>query len=252
MEMRMKRICKGTGEKTGYFSDPVGLLFPRRCPVCQEAVEEKGARICDICRTRLPYIRGPVCMRCGKPLFSEEREYCGDCSRKRRWTDRGRAPFLYDEVMRRSIAGYKYGGRREYAAFYAEEILRRCAGEIKGWGAEVFVPIPLHASRKRKRGFNQAELLAEGLSKRSGIPTDAGLLKRVKKTHVQKELNDQERLTNLKDAFSVRKGKVPYQNIILVDDIYTTGSTVDTAAKVLKEHGAQKVYSVCICVGNGN
>ncbi len=72
MEMRMKRIRKGTGEKTGCFSDPVGLLFPRRCPVCQEAVEEKGARICDICRTRLPYIRGPVCMRCGKPLFSEE------------------------------------------------------------------------------------------------------------------------------------------------------------------------------------
>ena len=69
-------------------------------------------------------------MRCGKPLFSEEREYCGDCSRKRRWTDRGRAPFLYDEVMRRSIAGYKYGGRREYAAFYAEEILRRCARGI--------------------------------------------------------------------------------------------------------------------------
>ena len=67
-----------------------------------------------------------------------------------------------------------------------------------------------------------------------------------------KELNDQERLTNLKDAFSVRKGRVPYQNIILVDDIYTTGSTIDAAARVLKENGAEKVYFVCICVGNGN
>ena len=72
MEMRMKRIRKGTGEKTGYFSDPVGLLFPRRCPVCQEAVEEKGARICDICRTRLPYIRVTNCMRSSKTPLSEE------------------------------------------------------------------------------------------------------------------------------------------------------------------------------------
>lgn len=252
MEMKMKRTGKAAGQKRRYFPDPMGLFFPRRCPVCQEVVEERGERVCSICRTRLPYIRGPVCMGCGKPLLTEEQEYCRDCSRKRRWTDRGRAPFLYDEVMRRSIAGFKYGGRQEYAAFYAEEILRRCAKEMKGWKGEVFVPIPLHPSRKRKRGFNQAGLLSEELSKRSGIPTDAGLLRRVKKTHVQKELNDQERLTNLKDAFSVRKGKVPYQNIILVDDIYTTGSTIDAAAKVLKENGVQNVHFVCICVGNGN
>lgn len=252
MEMKMKRTSEAAGQKKRFLPDPAGLLFPRRCPVCQEAVEERGERICNICRTRLPYIRGPVCQRCGKSLLSEEQEYCGDCSRKRRWTDRGRAPFLYDEVMRKSIAGFKYGGRREYAAFYAEEILRRCAGEIREWRGEVFVPVPLHSSRKRKRGFNQAGLLADELSRRCGIPTDAELLKRVKKTHVQKELNAQERQTNLKDAFSVRKGKVPYQNIILVDDIYTTGSTVNAAAKILKTHGAQKVYFICICIGNGN
>lgn len=248
----MKMNSRKAEQKPVRFPDLAGLLFPRRCPVCQEVVEDRGERACSICRTRLPYIRGPVCLKCGKPLLLEEQEYCQDCGRKRRWSDCGRAPFLYDKVMRKSIAGYKYGGRREYAAFYAEEILRKCAGEMRGWKGEVFVPIPLHSSRRRKRGFNQAELLAKELSKRSGIPTDAGLLKRVKKTHAQKELNDQERLTNLKNAFSVRKGKVPYKNIILVDDIYTTGSTMDTAAKVLKEHGAQKVYFACICVGNGN
>ena len=248
----MKTVSDSIKWKGMQMPDPAGLLFPRRCPVCQDAVEERGARVCDICRTRLPYIRGPVCLRCGKPLLMEEQEYCRDCGRKRRWSDRGRAPFLYDKVMRASIAGYKYVGRREYAAFYAEEIFRRCAKEMRQWKGEAFVPIPLHPSRKRKRGFNQAELLARELSKRSGIPTDAKLLERVKKTHVQKELNDQERLANLKDAFSIRKGRVPCKNIILVDDIYTTGSTIDAAAKLLKEHGAQKVYFVCICVGNGN
>lgn len=232
--------------------DVAGLLFPRRCPVCQEAVEDRGERICGICRTRLPYIRAHFCQSCGKPLLMEGQEYCGDCARKRRWFERGRAPFIYDEVMRKSIAGFKYGRRREYAAFYAEEILNRCAKDMLGWHGDVFVPIPLHASRKRGRGFNQAELLARQMSRRSGVPVDAGLLLRVKKTRAQKELNDHERLTNLKDAFSVRKGQVPYQNIILVDDIYTTGSTVNAAAKALKERGVRNVYFVCICVGNGN
>lgn len=240
----------GTAARTR--PDIAGLLYPRRCPVCQEAVEERGGLVCGICRTKLSYIRGHFCQRCGKPLLLEGEEYCRDCRRKEHQFDRGRAPFLYDQVMRESIAGYKYGGRREYAAFYAEEILSRCAKDMLGWQGEAFLPIPLHPSRRRKRGFNQAELLARELSRRSGIPADAGILVRRKKTRAQKELNDQERLTNLKDAFSVRKGRVPYQNIILVDDIYTTGSTMDAAARVLKENGAKRVYFVCICVGNGN
>lgn len=231
--------------------DLAGLLFPRRCPVCQEVVEDAGEYACSICRTRLPYVREPACRKCGKPLLSEEREYCGDCSRKRHFYRQGKAPFIYNEIMRRSIAAFKYGGRREYAAFYAEEILRRCAGTMRFWKGEALVPIPLHPSRRRTRGFNQAELLAKELSRRTGIPADTKLLSRVKKTHAQKELNDQERLANLKHAFSVRKGNIPYKNIILVDDIYTTGSTIDEAARVLLENGAQTVYFLCICVGRG-
>lgn len=231
--------------------DAVGLLFPRRCPVCHEVVEERKELVCKICRTKLPYIREPFCLRCGKPLLTGGEEYCGDCRRRKHRFDRGAAPFVYDETMRRSIAGYKYRGRREYAGFYAEEILRRCAGRMRLWGGEVYVPIPLHPSRRRKRGYNQAELLARELAKRSGIPVDAHLLARVKKTRAQKELNDQERLTNLKDAFSIRKGKIPYENIILVDDIYTTGSTMDAAAGLLKEHGVKNVCFVCICIGKG-
>ncbi len=232
--------------------DPLGLLFPRRCPVCHEVVEETGGLVCEVCRLKLPYIREPSCLRCGKPLLTEGREYCLDCSRKKHQFEQGKAPFVYDEVMRRSIARYKYSGRREYAAFYAEEILHRCAKRMLLWNAEVLIPIPLHPSRRRKRGFNQAELLAKALSARSGIPVDATLLLRTKKTHAQKELNDQERLANLKDAFSVRKREIPYHNLILVDDIYTTGSTIDAAARLLKEHGAQKVCFLCICVGMGN
>lgn len=231
--------------------DAAGLLFPRRCPVCHEVVEERKEQVCIICRTKLPYIREPSCLRCGKPLLSGEQEYCQDCRRKRHRFDQGAAPFVYDETMRQSIAAYKYGGRREYAGFYVEEMLRRCAGKMRLWGGEVYVPIPLHPSRRRKRGYNQAELLARELSKRSGIPADADLLVRVKKTRAQKELNDQERLTNLKDAFSIRKEEIPYKNVILVDDIYTTGSTMDAAAGLLKAYGVKNVFFLCICIGKG-
>ena len=231
--------------------DPVGFLFPKRCPVCHEVVEEKGELVCDICRTRLPYVREPACRKCGKPLLTEEQEYCGDCTRKRHYFRQGKAPFFYDEIMRASIARFKYGGRREYAAFYAEEILQRCAKEMLFWKGEVLVPVPLHSSRRKVRGFNQAELLAKEISRRTGIPVDAGLLKRTRKTHVQKELNDQERLANLKNAFSVRKGKIPYKNVILVDDIYTTGSTIDEAARILRENAVQTIYFLSICVGRG-
>lgn len=232
-------------------TDIAGLLFPRRCPVCHDAVEESGELACKICRTRLPYVREPFCLKCGKPLLSEEREYCGDCRRKKHMFRQGRAPFVYDKLMRESIARFKYGGRREYASFYAEEILRKCAREAVLWKAEVLVPIPLHPSRRKKRGYNQAALLARELSRRCEIPVDEKLLLRTRKTRAQKELNDQERLMNLKNAFSVRKGNVPYKNIILIDDIYTTGSTIDEAARILRENGAQTVFFLCICVGRG-
>ncbi len=232
--------------------DPLGLIFPKRCPVCHEVVEEAGELACEICRVKLPYIKEPSCCICGKPLHLEEQEYCQDCRRKKHQFEEGRAPFFYEEVMRRSIARYKYSGRREYAEFYADEILKRCARRMLHWKAEALIPIPLHPSRKRKRGFNQAELLAKAIAKRSGIPVDAKLLFRTKKTDAQKDLNDQERLANLRDAFSVQKKEIPYHNLILVDDIYTTGSTMDAAAKLLKEHGAQNVYFLCICVGMGN
>lgn len=231
--------------------DLAGLLFPRRCPVCHEAVEERGELACGICRTRLSYVHEPSCRKCGKPLLADEQEYCGDCRRKKHHYRQGRAPFLYDKVMRESIARYKYGGRKEYAAFYAEEILRRYAKEMRFWNAEALIPIPLHASRRRKRGYNQAELLARELSRRCGIPTDAKVLFRRKKTKAQKSLDDKERLANLRGAFSVGKNKVPYKTVILVDDIYTTGSTIDEAAGVLRENGVQTVYFLCICVGRG-
>ena len=113
----------------------IGLLYPKRCPVCHDVVEDKGELVCRICRTKLPLVRQPACRKCGKPLLEEEREYCQDCTRKHHEYRQGRAAFIYDERMRRSIAKFKYEGRREYAAFYAEEIVRSCGREAALWQA---------------------------------------------------------------------------------------------------------------------
>lgn len=229
-----------------------GILFPRRCPICHEVVEDRGELACKICRTKLSYVGKVTCLKCGKPLLLESEEYCLDCQKKKHIFLQGRAPFVYDKWMKASIARYKYGGRKEYAAFYAEEILRKCAKEAIKWKADVLIPIPLHSSRKRKRGFNQAELLAKELSKRSGIPMDNKALIRVKKTTAQKELGDRDRVQNLKGAFAVIRNPLPYKTVILVDDIYTTGSTMDEAGRVLKENGIQNIYFLSICVGSGS
>lgn len=235
----------------GRKADIAGLLYPRRCPVCHDVVEEPGGLVCEICLTRLSRVRRPSCRKCGKPLLSEDAEYCMDCMKRKHEFRMGCSPFVYDKVMRDSIAAFKYRGRREYAAFYAEEILRACAGDMKSWNAQAFVPIPLHTSRLKKRGYNQAALLTKELSKRCGIAADEKLLVRVKNTRAQKELDDRRRMDNLKGAFTVRGERIPYKRLILVDDIYTTGSTMDAAAGALKEKGAQTVYFLCISVGRG-
>lgn len=122
---------------------------------------------------------------------------------------------------------------------------------LRSWNPDALVPIPLHKTRKRKRGFNQAQLLAEKLGKRLEIPVEKRILERTKKTGPQKELNDVQRRANLKNAFQVRQNDVRLKRIVLVDDIYTTGSTIDAAVAVLLEHGAEKVYFLTICIGRG-
>ena len=110
------------------------------------------------------------------------------------------------------------------------------------------MPIPLHPRRLEKRGYNQAGVLAEALGKKLGIPEDEKNLKRRKNTKPQKELNHRERQKNMKNAFIVRK-KLKEENILLVDDIYTTGSTIEEAAKELKKAGAQNIFFLTIAIG---
>lgn len=226
------------------------LLYPRRCPVCSEIVMPKGNLICPGCMEKLSVVRRPVCKCCGKEIVSPEAEYCCDCTRHSRSFDSGMALINYDDTASRSMAQVKYHGRREYLDFYAEAIFRRFAPAIRRISPDCIIPVPVHKSRLRKRGFNQAEELARRLSERTGIPVRNEFLKRTRKTLPQKALDPSARLKNLEQAFECAPLPDGIRTVLLTDDIYTTGSTAEACARALKNAGAERVVPIVICIGS--
>ncbi len=122
---------------------------------------------------------------------------------------------------------------------------------IKIWSPDVIVPVPMYAKKQRARGYNQAEIIACELGKIMHVPVNTQFLKRNKNTVPMKEVSGHDRSKNLENAFIADKNVVKYKKILLVDDIYTTGATLDACAAVLKKYGVEKVYGACLCIGRG-
>ena len=206
----------------------------------------KGQSACPECMSEAPFVTEPKCQKCGKPLRVSDDEYCHDCRTRGHAFDQGTALFAYDAMIRQGIYRFKYENKREYADFYAEQIVKRLGNQILSWKPDAIIPIPLHKSRQRARGFNQSQLIAERVGRQLSIPVFNNLIKREKKTTAQKELNDLERQNNLKKAFKISQNDVKLDTVILLDDIYTTGSTMDAAAALLKNTGVKKVFFVAL------
>lgn len=228
----------------------ITLLFPRRCPVCDEPVKPWNALVCEECAPKFDYVKPPRCLKCGKHIGNSEKEYCGDCASQGHLYDCGRALFSYRSVSD-SIARFKYHGRREYAAYYASCMADVLGPFIRACRAEALVPVPLHKSRLKVRGYNQAQVLAEALSALTGIPVRSDLIKRVEKTAPMKDLSAAERQNNLKRAFKILRNDVKLSIIIIIDDIYTTGSTIDAMSREFRKAGVERIYFVTLAIGRG-
>ena len=234
----------------------LNVLFPRHCPVCGEIVKPPGGLICPACFHKLSFVKQPVCKKCGKEIQDAAEEFCGDCTKRRHAFESGLALMNYDETARRSMAWIKYKNKREYLDFYAEaaaEKLRQYESREE-WQFDGLVPVPVHPARKRKRGFNQAEVLAKRMGERLEMPVCPEFLYRIRNTEPLKELNPDERLRNLQQAFqadaeAIRASGV--QNVLLVDDIYTTGSTAEACTRALLSAGIEKVCFFAVCIGQG-
>ena len=189
-------------------------------------------------------------MKCGKPV-AEEREYCADCERHVLAFEQGRSLWVHKGIVSKAVYRFKFHNKRYYAGVFAGEMAHRYETWMEKIGADVMIPVPLHSTKRRSRGFNQAELLAKELGKRTGIPVETEAVVRAKKTRPQKQLGYREREDNLKGAFGVRGTWRAPETVLLIDDIYTTGNTVHRIAKVLKKAGVQKVYFLTISIGQG-
>lgn len=226
------------------------LLFPRRCPVCGGVAMPKGRLICPACLKQLSFVSSPACMKCGKEIGSRDQEYCTDCIRRKKSFTRGFALLNYDSRAAVSMAAVKYHNKREYLDFYARAAALRFEKQFRQAGIQVIVPVPVHASRLKTRGFNQAAVLAEKLSAELGIPWEE-LLIRVKKTDPQKSLGSAERLKNLRGAFEAEQEAGKWERVLLVDDIYTTGSTAEICSRALLKTGVKQVFVFAVCIGHG-
>ncbi len=244
----MRDVRESKNDNMSLWEKCLGMLYPQTCYFCGEISRDS---ICEECADKVEYIQEPRCKKCGKPIRYAENEFCHDCEEREFFYDQGKSIWLHKGPVRWSIYQFKYHNRRVFAQFYAKEWWRLYREKIKEWGIDVIIPIPLHRKRRRKRGYNQAEILARELGKRCGIPVDAKSVVRVVHTKPQKELNHTERNKNLRRAFCVTNRWKKNQNILLIDDIYTTGNTIDSVAQILKEKGAQKVYFLTISIGQG-
>lgn len=226
------------------------LFYPRRCPVCDRAVKPFGNLICEECVPEIKYVRAPYCLKCGKELKDTRAVLCHDCAHREHVYDGGMALFSYRSAAD-SIYRFKYRGRQEYAAYYGERMARILGKRILALHPDALVPVPIHAEKKRQRGYNQAELIAAELGRLLHVPVETKLIKRVQKTKPMKDLSAQERQNNLKRAFKICKNDVKLNTIIIIDDIYTTGSTVDAMAQELRRAGIQNIYFAALAIGNG-
>lgn len=211
--------------------------------------------VCMSCAEKIKYIKEPYCKKCGKPLEKEYEEYCGDCTGKATSFEYGRAVFSYNMYIRESISRFKYHGRKEYAEFYADRMYECCSDWIKKILPDALIPVPIHKKRYNKRGYNQSELIADKLGALCGTPVLSDYILRQKNTRPQKELTPVERENNLKNAFVItKKAKELYKAVncvIIIDDIYTTGSTIEACSHILKENGVSTVYFLCVSIGMG-
>lgn len=232
------------------FRRMLDFALPPRCPGCG-AITGEPHRFCLDCWRSLTFLGEPCCARCGLPFAypgGGEAE-CGRCLAEPPPFDRLRAAVAYGDVSRQVALKLKYSGRPGLAETLAHFMLRHVrAGAGEGERTPLLVPVPLHRWRIWRRGYNQAALIASALSRRTGLPAGLDLLSRTRATPPLKGLGRRERALAVRGAFRVTpraRDRLAGRQILLVDDVYTSGATAAACARALKRGGAASVDVLC-------
>lgn len=222
---KIARLCRG--------------LFPKQCVLCNKEGSEKLC-LCVACIASLPRI-GSACQYCGVPLHNCSL-LCGRCALQKPDFKTLFSPFRYEEPFDKLIKQLKYSQRLDYIAVLGELFLCHLPKENR---PDFIIPIPMHVSSLRKRGYNQSWELAKWVGKKLDIPV-MHALEKVRPTERQSMLAYKKRRTNLKGAFKLVKPIAVQARIVLFDDVVTTGATVDEASKVLRANGVEHIDVWCL------
>ena len=214
------------------------VVYPPVCVLCA-ARGAAGRNLCAACAAELPQIEH-ACKRCGRSLSPTAGLVCGRCLRRPPPYVDVFAPFRYAEPVDRLIAEFKFRGKLTHAALFGD-LLIEAAGASGRSPPELLLPVPLHRSRLRERGYNQALELARPLARHWGVRVDAFALSRVRATAAQMQLPAKQRLKNVRGAFALRDGMRLPASVAIVDDVMTTGATVSEITKLLRRAGVKRV-----------
>jgi len=229
------------------------VLFPAPCRICQEPLTAASSiPICLECLSSFQRLTDPLCYCCGRPFISgiavgAQQPLCYACRRGVYSFQLARSHAAYNDSMMKAITLMKYEQVTRLGDWFAARLAERVAESAEGLAADIVVPVPLHPLRQRERGYNQAELIARPLAKRLGIPLRTYLLVRTKPRPAQRRLTRHERWQTVRGAFATRTGaQVDKLRVLLVDDVFTTGATLDSCSRSLLQAGAARVIGLTV------
>ena len=220
-------------------------MLPQRCLLCSLAlpgIATNGAPLCDICADRLCPLRAPTCERCGVSLLSENR-VCLRCRERELAFERNVAIFEYSGTVVDLIHAYKFNGSRLLGRSFGQWLYQAW---YHWWPTVPIVPVPANPRARARRGWDQTLDLLANMRHYGRIPAQNLLHRR--RSQAQKQLNRAQRLLNLRDTLSVRRGARPAPEVVLLDDVFTTGATLHECARVLMQHGTERVFGLTLAI----
>jgi len=228
----------------------IDLIFPElpHCPVCGREFSHGEINLCEKCITKIEFIKEDYCLKCGKLILSSQ-DLCYDCQHANHYFDQSRSVGLYDSGLKEYIKLFKYSKYRTLAGPLGDLMSNYTNRFYNIKDFDIITYVPVHPNRLAERGFNQAFLLAKRIGENLKIGVEC-LFIRGEDTVKQSKLSRKERLKNLKNKFMIKEGvNIGGKRILLVDDIYTTGATVDELARILLDNGADSIKIITLVSG---
>lgn len=234
----------------------IDIIYPPRCTICQEFLlkdtqreQDRLSSFCRACSADFRKITSPICTVCGTPFVSKVGgdHLCEDCVRKRPFYEATRAPYLYEGSLMTAIHQFKYGAKSFIADSLGPLLAQFAKTRFKESDNFLTIPVPLHPKRLQERGFNQSLLLARHVARQLHTELDYLSLRRVRDTVPQTGLGKEERRKNVRGAFHVKAPDVVKEKVVLlVDDVSTTGNTLNECARVLRKSGCNRIFCLVL------